>query len=413
MTLKSNSKTTFAPATRRDSKPAEAFSLERNNSKNQSATLHTTRRTCCFLRSTVLCITLVGLFVSRYPSFIEHNTHSEGEIVAKFDDVITAPLTPEVERFLNRNHYFMFPPANATTDGKAKGILLYLHSCNQFGWEFFTLPEHRIIANDAIQKGLIVFSPTPFDLESRCYTSDDVEFMKDVVNEFVDKYGLRQLPRVGLGDSSGGAFLPFVSEALKLESIAVYNSPQGYGDIDNQKMAAIPTVYLSMSSDSAISNRMNANKKKLQEMNIPTFLYKVSRRPFTEPLCKARLPEIDFCEEIVEMIQSDYSNLVDADGFVIEGDLETKQWYHFFKKLDLEYEIRCPAVVPKSKMKKSCLRLILEQEIQTCYGFHSMTAQYHDEIIEFLMSNSKVEGSRRDDASQSDEEDVTKHGFSH
>ena len=398
MTPNSKSKTfsmsTTAAATTRDTKLGEASSLERNNVKNQTTASHTNRRMCCFLRSTFLCLAIVGLFVARYPKFIDHNTHSEGEIVAKFDDTIVAPLTPEVETLQGRKHYFMLPPANATADGNPKGILLYLHSCNQFGWEFFILPEHRIIANNAILKGFVVLSPTPYDRKSRCYTSVDANgFMEKVVNEFVDKYGLRRLPRVGLGDSSGGAFLPFVSKVLKLESIAVYNSPQSYSNIDNQEEVAIPTVYLSMSSDSSISNRMNINKIKLQEMNIPSFLYRVSPRPFTEPLCNARLPEIDFCERIIEMIQKDYSNLIDADGFVLEGDLEAAQWQHFFNKLDLEYEIGCPTVVPKYQMKKSCLRLILEQEIQTCYGFHSMTAQYHDEIIEFLMSNSKMEPS--------------------
>jgi len=389
---KSNTMHRPATATRRDTKQTETPSLESNTPKNQTTTSHANRRLCCFLRSTFLCLAIVGLFVARYPSFIEHNTHSEGEIVAKLDDMITAPLTPEVEMLQGRNHFYILPPANATTDGKPKGILLYLHSCNQYGWEFFILPEHRIIVHDAILKGLVVFSPTPYDRKSRCYTSVDANgFLEKVVDEFVHKYGLRRLPRVGLGDSSGGAFLPFVSKALKLESIAVYNSPQSYGDIENQEEVAIPTVYLSMSSDNSISKRMDVNKIRLQEMNIPSYLYRVSRRPFTEPLCNARLPEIDFCEHIIEVIRRDYSNLIDADGFIIEGDLEAPRWHHFFDKLDLDYEISCPMLASEFQMEKSCLRLVLEQEIQSCYGFHSMTAQYHDEIITFLMSNSKME----------------------
>lgn len=394
---------------RHEFKQTDSSSLERNSVKNQ-ATSHKKRRQC-FVRFTLLFLGIVGLSIVRYPSFIERYAHNEGEIVVKLDETITAPLNPERERLQGLDHFYMLPFSNATADGKPKGILLYLHSCKQSGLEFFTLPEHRIIAYDAIQKGLVVFSPTSHNRNSGCYTSEDSNgYLERVVNEFVRKHRLHQLPRVGLGDSSGGAFLSFVHQALKLESMAVYNSPQSYGEIDSldiQESTAIPTVYVTMSTDTSILNRMNDNKIRLQELNISSYLYKVSPRPFTESLCAARLPELTdgFCEHIFETIVRDHSNLLDADGYVLEGDVKSAQWQRCFDRLELDYRIASPthatdvqilyheARHSSARAQRSWLRVTLEQEIQTCYGFHAMTAQFHDEVMEFLMLSSKMQES--------------------
>jgi hypothetical protein len=395
------------------SKSKRADTTSPNNAKNQPATSHTSRKTY-FLRSTIFCLAIVGLFILKYPSFIEYNTHREGDIVVKFDDTITAPLQPEHERIEGQDHFYILPPTNATFNGEPKGVLLYLHSCKQSGLDFFTLPEHRIIALDAIQKGLVVFSPTSRNRESGCYTSEDTKdgHLERIVETFLETYELDRLPRVGLGDSSGGAFLSFVHRALKLESMAVYNSPQGYDDMLSEDDEVIPTVYLTMPIDKSISNRMNANVIRLQEMNIASYLYKVSPKPFTNSLCAARLPEITgvFCEHAFETIAKHHSSLLDADGYVLEGDVQSAQWQRFFERLESDYESISSTdgkgrrhlnkhkrkIIGKKKKKsppeatRSWLRVILEQEIQTCYGFHAMTAQFHNEILKFLISNSKM-----------------------
>jgi len=392
--------TTTAGARHGRTMSADSSTRERNNVKNQNANPHSTRR-ARFLRSTLLVLAIVGLLTLRYPSFIEHNTHSVGDIVVKIDDTITTPLHPEVDTIHGNDHFYMFPPANATTDGKPKGILLYLHSCKQSGLEFFGLPEHRIIAKVATEKGLVVFSPTSHNRISGCYTSEDANgYLEKVFVKFQRSHKLRGLPRVGLGDSSGGAFLSFVHKELKLDSMAVYNSPQGYGDMVNEYNVAIPTVYLTMSTDTSIMERMNTDMERLQKLNISSSLYKVSPRPFTKSLCAARLPEIGgFCEHIFKIIERDHSSLLDTDGYVLEGDVKSAQWQRCFEKLESDYKILSkgaatdPEILYDSSPQatRSWLTVILEQEIQTCYGFHAMTAQFHDEIIEFLISNSAME----------------------
>ena len=374
--------------------------LERNHAKNQTATSRLSRRTY-LLRSLIICLTMAGLCLVRYPRFIEKNTHTGGDIEVKIDHIVTLPLRPKRTRIQGLDHFYMLPPTNTTSDGKPKGLLLHLHSCKESGFEFFTLPEHRIVAYDAIQKGLAVLSPTSYDRQSGCYTSEDANgLLKKVVGQFVRRNRLQSLPIVGLGHSSGGTFLSFLRKTLELQSMAVYNSPEDYGDMQSKNDTLIPTVYLSMSMDESISNRMNANMKRLQDKNITSYLYRVSPKPFTQKLCAARLPESNngFCKHMSTTIGKD---LLDADGYVLEGDVASKQWQRFFEGLELTEEGFCPIDETDSLMyygnkkssswaKECSMRVVLEQEIKACFGYHAMTAQYHDEILNFLISNSKM-----------------------
>jgi len=373
-----------------------------------------------------VCFAVAGILIIRYPTFIRYNTHSEGDIVVKLDDTITLPLRPQQEKIFGIDHYYMFPPMNTTTTTistilKPKGILIYLHSCEQSGLDFFTLPEHRVVAHDAIyKKGLVVFAPTSYNRQSGCFTNEDLNdssnnnkngyHLQGVVKEFIKNHKqlLRKLPRVGMGDSSGGSFLFFVHEAIKLQSMAIYNSPQGYMNIninmnDTAIVSMIPTVFLSMSSDISISTRMNINRIKLQEMNVKTKLFEVTPRTFTDRLCTSRFPELpyEFCQNIFDIIERDCNwanSLIDMDGYIIDGSVIKKsvQWQHCFKKIEESSEYNKWMIMTKTKTQESqsfsWLRVILEKEIQACYGYHSMTAQFRDEILTFLMLNAKIDG---------------------
>ena len=449
---------------------------------------------CCIL----FCFLIAGILIIRYPSFIRHNTHNAiaGEIVVKLDpnNIITVPLQPKKETIFGIDHYYMFPStpppdpniyananasasANASANANAnanantnnnnvtttipiepKGILIYLHSCKQSGIDFFTLPEHRIIAHDIIyNKGLVVFAPSSYNRQSGCFTTDDLKSknsnnmkgrysLQKVVEEFIRKHKqqLRKLPIVGMGDSSGGGFLFFVYGSLNLQSMAIYNSPQGYvttnndanfniiNNYNNNKiMPPIPTVFLTMSSDISISTKMENNTIMLQEMDIPTQLFKVTTgRPFTNSLCDGRFSELpyEFCQRIFEIIDKDCTSsgsssshqFIDIDGYIIDGNdiKNSEQWQHCFEKIldssDYNYwlhtvsrgmpssssgggEKEDETTMTMEQQSSLWLRIILEKEIQTCYGYHAITAQYHDEILKFLMLNSNIKISIDDD----------------
>ena len=40
----------------------------------------------------------------------------------------------------------------------------------------------------------------------------------------------------------------------------------------------------------------------------------------------------------------------------------------------------------------SWLWAVVQQEIQSCQGYHAMTAEYHEEILQFLFKNAGIGG---------------------
>jgi hypothetical protein len=225
------------------------------------------------------------------------------------------------------------------------------------------------------------------------------------VNDWTKKHPqLKQLPRVGMGESSGGSFLFFVYKELKLQSMAVYNTPQGY--LDDEWEVAIPTTFLSMPLDDAVYTRMVDHTIKLQSMNVTTQLYKVTPRPFTNSVCTARLPELtdtSFCQLVFQTIEKDYSSsksLLDTDGFVL-GSVRSQQWTKFFTTINQQYlsknnnfkrihSIYDTSHEETTKGSQPWIWAVLQQEIESCQGYHSMTAEFHDDILQFLMSTAGI-----------------------
>jgi hypothetical protein len=387
--------------------------MGRTNSQS-STTINTGPRQFMCLIILFLCIAV--LLAAKYPKFIQSNIHRQGDIVAKLNDILTLPLQPQKDRTYGLDHYYMLPSSlqstkhgNTTVVTPTKGILIYFHSCHQSGLEFFHLPEHRIIAYDALQKGLAILAPSSHDRVSGCYTRTDVDYIRRIVNDWVGRHGLHDLPRVGMGDSSGASFLFFVHSQLNLKGMAIYNSPHGYGrseygsdyereDAVGLASATIPTIFLTMPLDENIFKRTVDHKNSLQALNVSTQLVTVTPRPFTESLCKARLPELphDFCtQKIFQTLQKEYNahgKLLNTDGFVAAGEGGTAgQWFQFFQKLEAEYQpIRSNYLTEKAGNGRSWLWAVLEQEVKSCQGYHGMSAEWHDEILEFLLESANI-----------------------
>lgn len=328
--------------------------------------------------------------MTRYADLIQRTAHGQGEVISKFDDLVTLPLHPQSDRLHHLDHYFLLPPLNQTT----LGVLIYFHSCHQSGLEFFHLPEHRILALDALQRGLGVFAPTSTDRRSGCFTSKDVDSIPRLVDEWLEKHELKDLPRMAIGDSSGGIFLSFVWKDLDLLSMALYNTP-----LTDEWDLSLPTAVVMMALDDPIATKAIEHTAMLKQMNVSTQLFRVAPRPFVAALCTTRFPElpIDYCEQIFQTIRKSYSSLLDSSGF-IKGKTKPPwdQWSSLLRKLDSSFQQRSHVNDPprydtaRAGNGKSWLWAIIEQEIRSCQGYHAMTSEWHTEVINFLLINAEI-----------------------
>jgi hypothetical protein len=380
---------------RRNSKSAKG------TSPTPSGNLSAAQRFACFCVG-FFCIAL--LTMTQYPQVIDSYTHIRGDIEAKLDaGFVTIPLMPQRDTIQGVEHYYLLPPKDKHNK-KVKGILIFLHSCKRSGLEFFHLPEDRIIAYDALHRGLAVLAPTSQHRESGCFTQLDIEWIDQVVEEWAALHHLEKAPRMGMAVSSGASFLIFIYKSLKLKSMAVYNSPQSFPSADLDEGLAIPTVFVTMPLDEALAKEMETNYDQLLNANIPTQLYKVTPHPFTPALCLARFPEMipKDCDTIFEVIQRDFPHLLDAYGFVKES-MKLGQWQQLFAKLGLDdYQNDFSYYQDDTAHSgHSWQWAVVEQEVRTCEGFHAMTAEHHSSVLDFLTLEAGIVRSSSSQSSQS------------
>jgi hypothetical protein len=341
-----------------------------------------------------LVLVLISVFtMTRQPELMEFYSDSQGHIVAKLDDIITVPLKPKVEKIQGVDHYYLLP-----LTGRPKGILIFFHSCGRSGSSFFHLPEERIIAYDALQRGVAVFAPTSRDRESGCWTQMDLSPIEDVVGEWAASHDLYELPRMGMGDSSGASYLFFVYKTLQLRSMAVYNSPQLYYPDDMELGLGVATAFVTMLDDENMSAKAVTNYEKLRSFSIPTQLYKVTPHPFTSEVCMARFAEFENedCDKLLDAIRKELPHLLDRRWFV-KDTLTSDEWESFFSKLAdvIDYQSAQTyylkdAIHPQEE-KHAWVNEAIQQEIKSCQGFHALSSEHHSSVLNFLMQEAGVD----------------------
>lgn len=349
---------------------------------------HTTRQRMILLLMMMVCIMVFT--ISTFPGVSDYYTHSHGKVAAKTDELITKPLKPRKDKVSGQEHYYMLPKAPYQ---KPVGVLVVLHSCKRSGLEFFHLPEDRIIALDALQKGLAVLSVTSQDRESGCFTQKDLTRVNQVVEEWTILHGLDKLPRFGLAASSGASFLFFVYKKLKLISMVVYNTPQSFLPDDLNDEAMIPTAYVTMPADKALSRQVRKNYEELFRAGVAAQHFQVSPRPFTRELCASRIPELDskYCNSMFDILHKDHPQLLDTDGFVAKDWQKGEDWQAFFDAVGLNMHIApgMPYLTTHAFSGHSWTYAVVKQEVRTCQAYHGMSSEHHAKVLDFLLAQSE------------------------
>ena len=79
---------------------------QRRPTNVRSARYNLFRRLTCY--TIFICIGFV-IVVSNNLNYIQFNTHQQGKITAKLDDIVVYPLSPHVQNILGVDHYYMMP----------------------------------------------------------------------------------------------------------------------------------------------------------------------------------------------------------------------------------------------------------------------------------------------------------------
>jgi hypothetical protein len=283
------------------------------------------------------------------------------------------------------------------------GVLVFFHGCSHSGQDFFLLPEDRIVALESLNQGLAVVSPTSVDRDTGCWTEADVNLMSKALPAFGRDLGLPEnLPLMGMGASSGGAFLFHVYKKVPLKSMVSYIMGKGFEDSDIAGGRLPATAYVHMPRDERTAKAVAYHVAALKAANIPTKEWTVQPHPFTPELCDKRLPELGDrrCHEFINLIKSKHKGLLDEDNTILKS-YTRGEWKAVMddSKFDRTTRNMSPTqhalvepgqLSPYNRGGHGWLWASVEEEIAVSYAQHEMTAEHRGEVLEFLMTHAGI-----------------------
>jgi hypothetical protein len=293
--------------------------------------------------------------------------------------------------------FFMLPKT------AARGVLIFFHGCHHGGQDMFELPEDRIVALAALNRGLAVVSPTSQSRGSGCWGQQDrVIFEKtNVIGKWMASAGLSEtLPRMGMGASSGGSFLFSAYKSLGLKSIASYVSGKGFPESELTPGNVPATMYVHMPKDYKTADKIEATYKALVRARIPAKQIKIDSHPFTPELCSRRLPEFGDrrCQAFIANVLASNKSLLDKNDMTVlisyrsDGD-----WKELMEKAKLDGDLdssvkkKQGTLFDKNFEGHSWMWASMAEEIAASYAVHEMTSEHRREVLDFLMKHAGIE----------------------
>jgi hypothetical protein len=310
----------------------------------------------------------------------------------------TGPLTPHGKVIEGVELFYMLP-----STPQISGILVFFHGCSHGGQDFFLLPEDRIVALESLNRGLAIVSPTSVDRATGCWNEADVNLMSKALPAFGRELGLpANLPLMGMGASSGGAFLFSVYQKVPLKSMVSYIMGRGFDDSDIAGGGLPATAYVHMPRDERTAKAVADNVATLKAANIPTKEWTVQPHPFTPELCDKRLPELGDrrCHAFINLVKNKHKGLLDKDNTILKS-YTRGEWKAVMQDSKFDQATRNMSSTKKNLVKPGQLSpysrgghgwlwASVEEEIAVSYAQHEMTAEHRGEVLEFLMAHAGI-----------------------
>ena len=310
-------------------------------------------------------------------------------------DLVTPPLIPRSAVIQDTEVFFLMP----TT--VAKGVLIFFHGCNHAGGQdFFELPEDRIVALAALNRGLAVLAPTSINRKTGCWGHADANHLNEhqVVDKWMESVGLdAALPRMGMGASSGGAFLFSVYQSLGLSSIAPYVSGRGFTESQLAAGNVPPTIFVHMAKDWHTADNVEESHAAMVKAGVAAEKVAIYPHGLTPELCSKRLPEFGDrrCQAFLRDVVA-HVGLVDKTDYTVMASYQSGDWKGVMEKHKLDAGLK-----PDTKTKgvasttsfggHSWLWASVEEEIAASFGVHEMTAEHRQRVLDFLMKHAGIE----------------------
>ncbi|KAI3921863.1 hypothetical protein MKX01_005552 [Papaver californicum] len=261
-----------------------------------------------------------------------------------------------------------------------KAVLFLAHGCNGKAANFWDnspgcpncvgLPEERLIVLHALARKFAVLAVSSV---GSCWTLGEERVnVKGIIEWWVEKNNLGNVPIVALGASSGGYFVSVLAKDAKFSSIVVMIAEGVFERMDIPKNYP-PTLFVHMPKDRRRMRLIGENMESLRQKGVDVAEVKCTEFPLTPYLLSDRIPGIDeaFSFELVELLHKE--GFVDEDGFMRKDGRATR-WKEALKE-------RKNVQLDKNKLDH------IQEELNLAFAYHEMTSLQNAQIFTWFESH--------------------------
>ncbi|KAI3516915.1 hypothetical protein L1887_16060 [Cichorium endivia] len=258
-----------------------------------------------------------------------------------------------------------------------KSVLFLAHGCNGRAANFWDkspncnhcvgLPEERLIVLEALARKFAVIT---ISSKGKCWSlTKEPLVVKRIINWWVEKQNLENLPLVALGASSGGYFVSMLANKMKFSSIAIMIAEGVYDRIDTTNHYP-PTLFVHMPKDNARKKMIDVNLENLRRKGVDVAEIECMELPLTPSFLSDRVPGLDLkiSVELFDLFKE--KGFINKNGFLID-DGRVIPW----KKAMSERKIRLP---------NELLVNYIQEELNLAFAYHEMTSLQSEQIFDWF-----------------------------
>lgn len=257
-----------------------------------------------------------------------------------------------------------------------QAVLFLAHGCSRHATVFWDrhpqcpncvgLPEERALLLQALERGFAVIAISSTDV---CWSvKDDMEPTKVILSDWILEKGLKQLPVVGLGSSTGGYFLSVFAHQFKFHALVLMVAEGQFGEVQNRTYYP-PVLFVHMPKDEARAEHIKFSLELLKMKGVEAEDERCMELPVLSDFFTQRIPGVDndTSRRMVGVLQQ--SGCVDDRGFV-KQDSRWFDWDFPFKKQGILAMKQDPR-----------FQVQVQEELNIAFGFHEFTSLPSERIF--------------------------------
>lgn len=240
-------------------------------------------------------------------------------------------------------------------------------------------PEERAFVIQALRASYAVIA-----ISSRedCWQREDAPRVKLVLDSWMDKLGLVELPLLGLGASSGGYFVSSLARVVKFDAIVLMIAEGSFQVVPN--LPYPPVLFVHMVKDEVRAERIREIMPVLRKAGIKADEIQCEEMQITDDFFMSRIPYVDLemSEKLVGVLQR--HGYLDIRGY-LKSDARSLNL-----KQDMRGGLGGQELLESLSSKNDDWEHHIQEELNLAYAEHEFTSLPTTKIITWLESHARM-----------------------